>query len=73
MAATIDIVCKSCGRAHCFYLPTADRFDAGRLYEYVCPSRAQTTRTEVISGANKSTVDSRPRGSVMVRQLEDQL
>jgi hypothetical protein len=69
MAATTEMKCAACGERHTFYLVNADIFPADTEYEYTCPKMQTWARLTANEQFNPAAVQWRPRGSVVVKQV----
>jgi len=69
MPAIITKVCTACREAHAFFLPIGSMAEAGKQYEYTCPKNRSRVRLEQSKLDRWRAADSKPPGSVIVREV----
>jgi hypothetical protein len=67
--ATITKTCSSCREAHLFFLPLGKAAEGKKQYEYTCPKNQKRVRLEHASSDRWTATDSKPPGSVIVREV----
>jgi len=69
MPATITKGCAACRQPHVFFLPIGNMAEPARQYEYTCPNNRSRARFEPAKSHRWKPADSKPPGSVIVREV----
>ena len=69
MAATTTKSCQSCGERHVLFLAVGRTAEAGKRFEYICPRKRDRVQFAATSNDGWKPADSKPPGSVNVREV----
>jgi hypothetical protein len=69
MPATITKDCTACRQQHVFFLPIGNTAEPTKQYEYTCPHNRARARLDQMKSDRWKYADSKPPGSVIVREV----
>ncbi len=69
MAATAINSCQRCGERHVLFFAIRNSVEVGRRYEFICPRGRDRVQFTATKDDGWKPTDSKPPGSVIVREV----